>query len=54
MKQYSPVSNIERKPILSFKSQAAMQQSLSENDAGSVGVKERGEHTKEHLHTWEV
>ena len=46
VKRYSPVSYIERKPILFLWSQAAIRQSVSESAVGSVGVRERGERTK--------
>lgn len=46
VKRYSPVSKIERKPIPSPWSQAAIRHSISENTVGFVGVQERGEHTK--------
>ena len=54
VKRYSPVSYTERKPILFLWSQAAIRQSISESAVGSVGVRERGERTKEYLHTREV
>ena len=46
MKRFSPVSNMEWKPMFFLKQQAVMFRPLSEGGAGSTGVRERGEYAK--------